>query len=225
MTDDSATDGEAWEVAAIAVVSGMEAGYRNAEDFWRGLGVERDDVLQEARVRAWKAFENYDGRTSMGLHCRCAARYAVANYVYSQADQRGLLTDEVETFLAGLDDEKHEKPATREVPFSQLGADESTEVHRTLTKRESAERDERERRETAEHLRFLLDSVAVTCLTDRERRILFGRFGVGAEVPLTMAELAEELGVSHATVYREYDSAMEKMRGEMQAAKVLGEID
>ena len=221
MTD--ATEGEVWQRAAIKAVADIEADAESKDAFWWRLGVDRDDVIQEATIRAWKASERHDGSAPLVQHCYMAARYAVRNYIYDQTQQSGQMNADVDSFLVGLDDEVCDRTPVREVPFTDLSDEEVEELQGRI---DPAQADPaRERRSDRAYLRHLLDGASLSCLTDRERRVLYGRFGIGQEVPYTVAELAEELGLNERTVYRDLETAMEKMRGEMQAARVLGEIE
>jgi RNA polymerase sigma factor (sigma-70 family) len=65
------------------------------------------------------------------------------------------------------------------------------------------------------HLRELLDD-----LPPKEREILFDRFGLGSEAPMTLESIGQRLGVTRERVRQIEASALQKLRRRLEARGV-----
>ena len=54
------------------------------------------------------------------------------------------------------------------------------------------------------------------CLTDREKEIIYMRYGIGGRNELTQREIAKKLNISRSYVSRIEKSALEKLRRKME---------
>ncbi len=72
--------------------------------------------------------------------------------------------------------------------------------------------EEVERKMQSDRARRLVD----TLLSERERRIILLRYGLGGSEPLTQREVAQLLGISRSYVSRIEKSALETLRGAMK---------
>lgn len=197
------------EDAVKHALKDVEAGRK---DFWRSLGTEREDAEQEARIRAWRASENFNGGSDRKQHLFVHARFGLLDYVRElKADQdKRSPTRVVEV---GLADEpviqRHPERSFDEQAFN--GTEQELEALQ-----EALEAKESHRRQ----MRSFVDGLCAGVLEDRERRALYLYYGLdGAE--RTHGQIAELMEISEATAWRIHGEAMEKLRAEIQASNIL----
>jgi len=207
---DSATDGEIREAAGKAVAW---MGRRLDGDSWASLGIDRDDAMQEALLAAYRSLAKHDGKSPVVAWMYLKAKFGLRNYVAELREDRSKRSP-ARIVQAGLDDEEVEWKHG-EVFLD----DEDCELQ--PESREEVSGADLEASENRVALRAMLETMFAGVLEDRERQVVTLSYGLDGPRQ-TQAQIAEKLGVSDRTVRQDLSSAMDKLRGEAQAERIMG---
>ena len=210
--NDNATDGQPPYIeAAHHALARYESNRQNLS--WSRLGGDRQEALQRATIRAWKAMEEDDGQTEQMLHLIAQAQYGLKDYVRElRKDQEKRSSARV--VQVGLDDEEVVWK-TQEISLDDEDCSIQPEAAPEVHGEEAGPSD------SQMAIRSLVDTVLVGTLSGRERQVVRLRFGFDGE-PLTQAQIAKVTGMSQPTVYRVLDEAMKVLRAELRAEEIVG---
>lgn len=235
---DGATDGDPeYVIAADAALRDYERAEDDPAEYWFGLGGDREDARQSAIIRAWKASENYDGRTGKMLHLVAQARYGILGYVESLAEDRKKMSV---PFKRRTDEDgravnsKTGKPLWEYerdldgIPLTDLNGepvfsvDTSRVEYEPRTEQCEAEVHgaDVEEGESRDAVRAMLGTLMLSVLETEERQVVEMSFGIG-RMERSQADIARTMGLSQPVVSRMLKTAMGKLRAECQVERIM----
>lgn len=205
----TATDGELLETSERAIARYER---RLGADFWSRIGGDRDDALQSALIRCWKASQRHDGSAPIKAWLYRNAKFGLSDYI---RERRADLDKRSPTRLVkvGLDDE----PVAQH--YSEVSIDDEDFPEQPQPE---VSRSEVETEEERQHIRRMLDIALVGALEDRERRAVRLYYGFDAGAEHNDFRIARKLRVSVGEAMELRYSGLNKLRAEFRANEILG---
>ncbi len=174
---------------------------------YQGRGVSLADLVNEGNLGLIRAAERFDG--AKGVRFVSYAVWWIRQAILQAIDR---------TATSGRGDEEEKPPRPRWISLdAPLGPGASGRLEDVVADDGEAPDRELER----EALRTAVEA-SLTCLPEREARVLRRYFGMDGSGPATLDQIGRELGVSRERVRQIKDRALARLRAGARRGELLG---